>query len=248
MKAYTDSYTSLLAPKQKILIVMAHPDDAEIYAGGTIARLCADGKDVRVVKVTRGNKGSRQEIITEQALASERTEEDLKAMTALGVSPENTVFLDISDGSVDNSIEVIGKIALQIRLFKPDLIITHNPEDVIVKFDSDNSWVNHRDHRNTGKSTIDAAYPYSRDLLFFPEHFEIEGASSHQVTEFLLVDYYNHEDTVCIDVTDYTEKKTLSTEAHSSQYSHEKAAETTDFFTNFAPPRRYERFRYVSVD
>lgn len=248
MNKLVDSYDTIFSDKKRVLVVLAHPDDAELYAGATIARLIADGKEVRIVKVTRGNKGSRQETISEQKLTELRTQEDTQSMEALGVKPENSVFLDISDGDVDNSLTTIGKIALQIRLFQPDLIITHNPEDVIIKFDAENSWLNHRDHRNTGKSTLDASYPYSRDVLFFPEHFEISGAKSHIVTEYLLVDYYNHEDTVHIDVTDFVDIKTKAIAAHFSQYDLEKAGETTEFFTNIDPKRKYERFRYVSVD
>ncbi|MBI1811771.1 MAG: PIG-L family deacetylase [Nitrospirae bacterium] len=57
----TDSYQRIFSKKNRILAVFAHPDDAELYAGGTIARLTQDGKIVRVVKVTSGNRGSRQE-------------------------------------------------------------------------------------------------------------------------------------------------------------------------------------------
>jgi LmbE family N-acetylglucosaminyl deacetylase len=122
------------------MAVMAHPDDAEIYAGGTIARLVAEGKEVCIVKLTRGNKGSRQENITEQGLAALRTEEDKKGMAALGIKPENSIFLDLRDGEVENSLTTIEKIVKQIRLFKPELIITHNPEDSIITFDEENSW------------------------------------------------------------------------------------------------------------
>lgn len=248
MNTYTDSFENLFGNKQRILVVMAHPDDAEVMSGGTIARLTTAGKEVRVVKVTRGNKGSRQEVVTEAALTQERTTEDQNSMSILGIKPENQIFLDISDGSVDNSHETIGKIALQIRLFKPDIIITHNPEDVIIKFDNENNWVNHRDHRNTALSTVDAAYPYSRDLLFFPEHFAIEGAASHQVTEFLFVDFYNREDVIGIDVTDFLIQRTQATASHTSQYTQEKAQGTTDFLTIPSNDRRFEVFRYVKID
>ncbi len=244
----TDSYEKIFGNKQRILFVMAHPDDAEIYAGATIARLIADKKDVRIVKMTYGNKGSRQENISEAALIEQRTVENTNAMKALGIKPENDIFLDISDGEVDNSLNTIGKIVRQIRLFKPDILITHNPEDAIINFDKDVNWVNHRDHRNTGKSALDAAYPYSRDILFFPEQLAEPGVESHTVTEFLFVDYYNHSETIAIDVTGFTETRTNAIAAHSSQYTKEGAQDSTDFFTSIELPLRYERFRYVIAD
>ncbi|MCC7304564.1 PIG-L family deacetylase [bacterium] len=248
MNTCIDQFAQIFTTKKKIMVVMAHPDDSEIMAGGTISRLTAAGKEVCVVKVTRGGKGSRQEVITEETLEKIRISEDNHSMEILRIKPENRIFLDIPDGNVDNSLETIGKIALQIRLFKPELIITHNPEDVIVKFDAENSWINHRDHRNTALSTIDAAYPFSRDLLFFPEHFQIAGAESHSVTEFLLVDYYNHEDTICIDVTGFTQKRTDETASHASQFDRKRAESFTEFFTNSNSDKNYEKFRYVKVD
>lgn len=244
-----DTYESIFKNKKKVMLVMAHPDDAEIYAGGTIARLRRDGKEVRVVKMTLGNKGSRQEEITKDDLAKLREKEDCEAMIVLGVSKENNIYLNFEDGEVDNSLEEIGSIAEQIRMFKPDLIITHNPEDVIIRFDKDINWINHRDHRNTGMSAIDAAYPYSRDILFFPEHFENRICASHTTTEFLLVDYYDHVDTVAVEVTDYVNDRTKAIACHKSQYSQQKAQGSTDFFTKLDESgKRYERYRYVVAD
>lgn len=245
----TDEYTRIFGEKQRVLVVMSHPDDAEIYCGGTIARLRQDNKEVMVLKMTSGNKGSRQEKITEKELSQLREREDANAMEILGVSKEHTTCLKIGDGSVENDIQTIGMVAKYIRLFKPDLIITHNPEDMIIRFAQDINWVNHRDHRNTGKTAIDAAYPYSRDVLFFPEHFQDQKAESHSVLEFLLVDYYDHQDTVHIDVTNVVDIRTKAIAAHKSQYPQEKAQDSTDFFTKLDESgNRYERFRYVITD
>ena len=196
-----DAYKQILENKQRILVVLAHPDDAEIYCGGTIARLTKDGKRVRIVKMTSGNRGSRQEITTEAKLKIIREKEDKKSMQVLGIKPVDNIYLDFHDGEVNNQLSTIEKIAWQIRDFQPDIIITHNPEDVIIRFDKDINWVNHRDHRNTGISTIDAAYPYSRDTLFFPD--QLKKLKTHGTEEFLLVDYYDHPDLVEIDITGF---------------------------------------------
>lgn len=243
-----DLYDKIFKDKTKILAVFAHPDDLELYCGGTIARLVQDGKSVRAVKVTSGNKGSREEKISEKKLRETRENEDRKAMELLGIMPENNIYLGISDGVVDNSEKVIGLIAHQIRIFQPDIVITHNPENVIIRFDKDINWVNHRDHRNTGISTIDAAYPYSRDLLFFPEHFRDKKAKSHVVSEFLLVDYYDHPDLVSININDYHHTRSIALACHSSQYTLKGSQETTDFFTLKPDGSRFETFRYVVAD
>lgn len=241
-----DSYQKIFGNKQKIMVVMAHPDDLELYCGGTVARLTGEGKVVRSVKITSGEMGSRQEKISTEELKIIREKEDRESMRQLGISEENNIYLGFGDGTVENSLEVVEKIVEQIRIFKPDLVITHNPEQKIIRFDKDVNWINHRDHLNTGVSTLDAAYPYSRDLLFFPQY-----AGSHSVTEFFLVDYYNHPDLVYMDVTDYVDVRVRAHASHSSQYSTKDAWDSADFFTRldlYPEGKRYERFRYVKAD
>jgi LmbE family N-acetylglucosaminyl deacetylase len=56
----SDSFDKIFSGKKRVMVVLAHPDDAEVAAGGTIARLTKSGVRVRVVKMTSGNRGSRQ--------------------------------------------------------------------------------------------------------------------------------------------------------------------------------------------
>lgn len=245
-----DSYSQIFGNKSRILVVMPHPDDTELYCGATVARLVADGKRVRVIKMSSGDRGSRQEKISRTELRKLREKEDRGGMKVLGIKNEDNVYLGIGDGEIEDNRETIGKIAREIRFFQPELIITTNPEDMIIRFDKNINWVNHRDHRNTARVTIDAAYPYSRDLLFFPEQFKEAGVKSHSCREFLLCDYYNHPDLVYIDVTDYVILRSKALAQHSSQYSLKKAEESSDFFTKLPAygKRRYDRFRYVIAD
>jgi len=250
-QSISDSYQQIFSNKKKILVITAHPDDLEIMCGGLVARLIEDGKIVRSVKVTTGDRGSRQENISQSDLKSARETEDTEAMVVLGIQPENNIYLNLSDGQVENTYENIGKIALQIRLFQPDLIITHNPEVSIVRFDKDNSWFNHRDHRVTGQLAFDAAYPYSRDLLFFPEHFQDPNAKSWGCSEFLVVDNYGHEDSVFFDITQNVGKRVQAQAKHKTQYNIDSAQEMADFFTkkwDEEGRKNYETFRYVVAD
>ena len=246
----TDSFDEIFKQKNRILVVMPHPDDAELYCGGTIARLVVEGKCVRIIKVTSGDRGSRQENISAKKLREIREQEDRRAMKILGIAEEDNIYLGIGDGEIENDLQTIGKIVYQIRQFKPDLIITTNPEDMIIRFDKNVNWVNHRDHRNCGKSVIDAAYPYARDLLFFPEHLKEEGIDSHKTVEFLLTDYYSHPDLIYIEVTKNIDVRIRAHAAHSSQYSMTDARESADFFTKSksSGSKCFERFRYVLID
>lgn len=246
----TDSYKRIFENKSRILVVMPHPDDTELYCGATVARLIKDGKRVRVVKMTYGDKGSRQEEVTRKELGKIRENEDREAMKILGVKDEDNIHLGLGDGEIEHNLATIGKVAYQVRLFKPQLIITTNPEDLIIRFEKGVNWVNHRDHRHTGSIAVDAVYPYARDLLFFPEHFKNKETASWACTEFLFTDVYEHPDLVHIDVTEFIDYRTKALAAHSSQYSLKQARESTDFFTKLPSydSRRFDRFRYVIAD
>lgn len=244
-----DSYSDIFADKQTVMFIFAHPDDAEVYAGGTIARLTKEGKNVYVVKVTNGNKGSRDNEISLNELEQLREQEDQNSMTLLGIKPENSLSLEIDDGAVEDSIDNIGKVAYLIRKYKPDIVITHNPEDVVIRFAKDENWINHRDHMNCGKIATYGVYPYSRDLNFFPEHLAEEGVASHTVSELMYVDYYGHSDEVFIDITDHVQTKKDALAAHKSQFTQERADSMVDYFTSgLEEGRNYERFRYVIAD
>lgn len=250
MRIIKDYYHKIFANKKRVLIVMPHPDDAELYCGATIARLVADGKKVSTVKMTYGDRGCKQEKISQKKLRKIRLREDRQAMKILGIREENNIYLGINDGEIENNLATIGKIAYQIRRFRPDIIITTNPEDIIVRFAKGINWVNHRDHRNCGKCTMDAAYPYARDLLFFPEQLKKKEVESHSTTEFLLVDYYDHPDLVYIDVSEFIDYRTKALAAHKSQYSPKQAQDSTDFFTKRKEycGKRYDRLRHVIAD
>lgn len=229
------------------MFVFGHPDDAEIFSGGLIARLCEDGKKVKLVKMTTGNKGSRGVKISEKELSETREREDLNALKVLGLEKTDSVNLNLGDGEVQNTLETIGLLVKEIRKFKPDLLVTHNPEKILIRDLNGDYYVNHRDHRNTAIVAVDAAYPYSRDTLFFPEHFK-EGLESHSTSEFLFADSWGHQDTIYIEITKQEQKRTAAIAEHKSQYSLQAAQGSTDYFAPKKDGKRFEQFRYVVAD
>lgn len=242
-----DSFAEVFADKKKVMFVYAHPDDAEMYSGGLIARLKSEGYDILHVKMTKGNKGSRQENYTEMELAKIRETEDEAGLEVLGLKSEDSINLDLGDGEVENNLKTIEKLVFQIRSFKPDIIVTHNPEKVVIRDDAGELYLNHRDHRNTAITVVDAAYPYSRDNLFFPEQLK-SGLTPHVVTEFLFVDSWGDPDLVQFDVTKFYDQKIKAIGSHKSQYGEEKAQGAADYFAPEKESRRYEQFRYVKTD
>jgi LmbE family N-acetylglucosaminyl deacetylase len=125
----------------RILIIGAHPDDADIKAGGTAAKWCALGHVVRLVSLTDGGAGHQSE--RGPALARRRRAEAEAAASVIGASYE---VGDVPDGTLDDRLESRHRVIRLIRGFRPDLIITHRPADY------------HPDHRFAGLLVQDAAY------------------------------------------------------------------------------------------
>ncbi|MBM3209120.1 hypothetical protein FJZ40_02405 [Candidatus Shapirobacteria bacterium] len=213
-----DSFEETFLGKQKILVIMGHPDDCEIVCGGTIARLAHSGRLVRLLVTTTGGKGFQNKDITEKEFTKVRLKEQISGGLELGISQKENFNLEIPDGELETSTENIAKVVYHIRDFKPDLIITHHPAKFIVEFSRTSHWVNHRDHRNTGIIAFDAAYPCARDRGFFPEQFQV-GLAPHKVHDFLLADSYGDENVRYFQIDKYIGQKKKALMAHKSVFS-----------------------------
>jgi len=107
-----------------VLVVVAHPDDAELGAGGSMARWVEDGAAVRTVVCTNGDKGTKEDL-SPFRLAETREAEQLAASKALGV--KETLFLRHRDGELEDTRAFRNQIAFLIRHFRPDTVVTHDP-------------------------------------------------------------------------------------------------------------------------
>jgi LmbE family N-acetylglucosaminyl deacetylase len=125
----------------RILIIGAHPDDADIKAGGTAAKWCSLGHVVRLVSLTNGQAG--HQTMFGQELANRRRSEAEAAGSVIGATYE--VF-DHPDGELDDRLEFRHQVIRLIRSFGPDLIVTHRSTDY------------HPDHRFAGLLVQDASY------------------------------------------------------------------------------------------
>lgn len=209
-----DSYQDIFGELNRILIVFAHPDDMEIVCGGTVARLLNDEKKVRLVVLTNGGKGMHKSGQTEKQFGETRKAEQLSAGSELGIPKNENFNLDMPDGEIEADRNVIERIAFHIRQFQPDIIISHNPLCALVHTGANTGWVNHRDHRNVGLATFDAAYPYARDYGFFTDHFTKEKLKTHKVTKILYSDAYSDESELFFNIDDYIEMKTNALKKH----------------------------------
>ena len=199
------------APK-RALAIFAHPDDAEFTSGGTLALLCSRGWDVNVVVTTSGNKGTKDPDVTPQYLAGIREEEQRRASAILGT--HEPIFFGFPDGYVHDDDELRGLIVRQLRLHRPELVIT---------WDGFRPGFNHRDHRNVGRATYDAIYPAADDHLYYVLDKE-EGLEPFRPQAMLLAGTQNAD--YHVDITPVIRTKIDAILAHTSQI-HGRTAEET---------------------
>lgn len=228
------------------MVVTAHPDDLDAMCGGTVARLTADGKTVVSIKTTTGNNGSRDKVVSPAFLAKKRQAEDEKAMKKLGIKPEHSISLGFDDGSVENTKEVIERISYYIRKFQPQVLITLNPESIVINGQKGKSWVNHRDHRNTAGAAVDAVYPFSRDRSFFANQFQDQGIKLSKCNNLLLADFCPGENGIKIDITNFTDQKLAALECHASQFSKESAKTVLEMYSITKENGTFEQFQHIS--
>ncbi len=190
--------------KAHVMVVTPHPDDAEFGVAGTVARWVKEGKDVIYVVCTDGEKGTDDINLKPAQLAKIREQEQRAAARLLGV--REVIFLHHEDQGLEDTPEFRKEIVRLIRIYRPDIMVTADPY---------RRYVWHRDHRITGQVTLDAVFPYARDLFAYPDFLE-EGLQPHRVKEVWLwasLDAINHRS----DVSDTFDIKLAALRCHESQ-------------------------------
>jgi LmbE family N-acetylglucosaminyl deacetylase len=189
-----------------VLVIAAHPDDPDFLAGGTIARLAKQGREVGYLILTNGNKGSGDRSVTSEQLAAIRAQEQRRAAHVLGV--RSVEFLGYEDGELQDTRDLRRDVTREIRRWRPDLIITLNPHRTYNNFPG-----GHRDHRVAGRVALDCVYPLARDHLAFPELSpEYEP---HSVREVHFIQW--EQPRLIVDISETMELKLEAIRCHASQ-------------------------------
>jgi len=186
------------------LAIYAHPDDADVAAGGLLAQWAAAGTEVSLVVICDGAKGSHAPHSEASVVRETRREELQNAADLLGA--RQVVSLDWPDGSVTNSEELRATLVGLVRTFRPDVVI--GPDPTATFFGG--VYVNHRDHREAGWALLDAVAPAAAMPLYFPDQGPV-----HQVSVLLLSG--THEPDVVADVSGTIDTKVKAILAHASQ-------------------------------
>ena len=187
---------------ERVMVIFAHPDDAEVQCAGTIALWIGAGKKFTYVVLTKGDKGTQDPSMAGDALAQIRQEEQLKAASELGV--EKVLFLPNSDGELEVNLERRKILTRIIREHQPEVMITHDP------------WMRyqlHPDHRASGTLALDAVIS-ARDPLYFSEQVQ-EGLEPCRVKRALL--FASDQPDFWVDIGGTIERKISALGQHRSQ-------------------------------
>ncbi len=194
----------------KVLIFTAHPDDAEIGIGGTIAKLTGNGVPVGIIDMTEGELGTRGNAVT-------RAEEAKAATEILKVSLREN--LGFADGEVRPSVENVKAVVSRIRKYKPQIVIAPYFND------------RHPDHIGAGKIV--------KEAMFFsglPKYETFENGKSQEAYRpkrlFYFMMTYLFEPTFIVDVSDTIETKMKAIRAFKSQFHDPESNDPETFISH----------------
>ena len=200
---------------KRILVVMAHPDDCDFGAGGTIAQWTAKGIHVSYCIITNGDQGGEESGIPLEEMPKVRQKEQRDAGRALGVA--DIQFLNYRDGWLTPTIELRKDIVREIRRAKPERMVIQSPER-----NWDRIGASHPDHLAAGETAIQAVYPDARNPFAFTD-LRAEGFEPWRVREVWVTGSPNPNHFV--DITDTFDKKMAALHSHVSQTAHNKELE-----------------------
>jgi LmbE family N-acetylglucosaminyl deacetylase len=149
---------------QRVLCVVAHPDDVEYGTSSAVAAWTSQGIDVAYLLLTRGEAG--MDASAPESTAELRVREQVAGSTAVGVS--QVEFLEYPDGVLVYSLEMRRDIARVIRRFRPDAVLVGSWEVEFV------AGLNQADHRVAGLAALDAVRDAGNRWVF-PELLQSEG-------------------------------------------------------------------------
>ena len=192
----------------RVLVVMAHPDDAEFGAGATVGKWAREGRQITYLILTDGNRGSNDPAMTSERLAQIRHSEQRAAAQKLGV--KDVFFLGYDDGSLMPTLDLRKQITRWIRRTRPDIVVAPDP----TRRWTGQRYINHPDHRAAGEATLDAIIPGSDTRLVFPELLE-EGLDPHEVKEIYLTG--SNDPDVFVDISETIDLKIAALREHKSQ-------------------------------
>ena len=191
--------------KGPVLLFTAHADDAEFFAGGTIAKFAEEGREIYEVITTNNERGSF-ELSAEKLVSDSRDKEAREAARILG--KKEIFFLEYPDGFLGDTPlnELREKFMRFIREIRPYTLMTFDP------------WApyeSHPDHRAVGMAAVEAA-GFAHLPLYHPEHLK-DGLKPHVTAESYYFAKSPRNARKFVDIGPYIDKKIEALCAHDCQ-------------------------------
>jgi LmbE family N-acetylglucosaminyl deacetylase len=176
--------------------------------GGTLAKWVAAGRDVHLVILTNGDRGSQDPAQSREELAAIRVRETEAAARVLGLA--SVVVLDTHDGELENTAAIQERVVRRIREVRAETVVSVDPTAVFFG----HSYYNHSDHRNAGWVALDSSFPGAGNPHFFSQHLA-EGLKVIDVVDVWLG--WTNEPNHVEDVTGHYETAMDALGEHASQ-------------------------------
>lgn len=191
---------------ERALVVGAHPDDCELFAGGTVAGWIRNGTEVHFLILTDGRLGSHDPAVDPDHVADVRAREARRAGEFLGAT--GVGFGGFPDGALSSHLgNATVDVALAIRALRPDVVLGHDPW---------RPYEPHPDHRAAGTATCDGAIAARESHALPPSR--AGGLGAHRPRTVLLMG--TGAPNRFVDVTDDMEAKLNALAFHASQFAH----------------------------
>lgn len=212
--------------KLDILVMAAHPDDAELSCSGTILKHIAAGKKVGIVDFTRGELGTR-------GTPEIRLQESADATKILGLHAREN--LGIRDGFFRNDEETQLKLIGIIRKYQPDIVLANALED------------RHPDHGKGAQLAIDACFLSGLRQI---KTGDLSSWRPEQVYHYIQDRYL--EPNFVVDISAHWDLKEAAIRAFKSQFFDPSSVEPTSYITspdflNFIQARAMEMGHKIGV-
>lgn len=209
--------------KLDVLVMAAHPDDAELACSGTILSLIQQGKKVGIVDFTRGELGTR-------GTPEIRLAESAEATKIMGLHAREN--LEIRDGFFQNDEATQLKLVKVIRKYQPDVVLANALED------------RHPDHGKGAKLAIDACFLAGLRQIKTEVNGQEQRAWRPRNVYHYIQDRYLEPDFV-FDITPFWDQKEAAIRAFKSQFFDPNSKEPASYisspeFLNFIKARAME--------
>jgi LmbE family N-acetylglucosaminyl deacetylase len=195
----------------RVLVVVAHPDDAEFWVGGTIAHWTDAGSEITYCVLSDGDAGGFDRAVPRSRVPQIRRAEQAEAAELLGV--RDVRFFGLDEGRFrlgDRDLHV--DLVRVIRQVRPQRLVTWSPEWNWHRFRSC-----HPDHLATGAAALTAIYPDAGNQFALPQLKEQEGLDAWTVPEVWLINSPQREVNHYMDITETFDRKVAAVRAHASQ-------------------------------